>query len=287
MVFVVSHAEMDSNTEQENVLDRKTEEKIAKEKPKNHYLVRPMFIAQRMDTGANGQNMEIVVLHAETESSTEQENARDKKTEEKPVSEKPKNQKLVRPTFTAQWMDTGANGQNMEAVVLHAETESNTEHENARDKNTEEKPVSEKPKNQNLARPMFTAQWMDTGAYGQNMEIVVLNAETESNTEQENARDKNTEEKPVLEKPKNQNLARPMFTAQRMDIGLNMENGRVAVKHAAKEFRHVAEPVMSHNMEAKLVKVLLRKPENVFSKRNVSSSQFVHARNTSWKNSPA
>ena len=239
------------------------------------------------DVGPSGLHMVFVVSHAEMDSNTEQENVLDRKTEEKIVKEKPKNHYLVRPMFIAQRMDTGANGQNMEIVVLHAETESNTEQENVLDNNTEEKPVSEKPKNQNLAKPTFTAQWMDTGANGQNMEAVVLHAETESNTEHENARDKNTEEKPVLEKPKNQNLARPMFTAQRMDIGLNMENGRVAVKHAAKEFRHVAEPVMSHNMEAKLVKVLLRKPENVFSKRNVSSSQFVHARNTSWKNSPA
>ena len=72
-----------------------------------------------------------------------------------------------------------------------------------------------------------------------------------------------------------------------MDTGLNMEVGRVAVKHVAKEFRHVAEPVMSHNMEAKLAKVLIRKLENVFSTRSVSSSQLVHARNTSWKSSLA
>ena len=151
----------------------------------------------------------------------------------------------------------------------------------------EEKTVKETTKKLCTARPKYTAQLTDTGPNGQIMEIVVLLVEMDTNTEQENVLDRNTEENIVKETTKKLYTAKPKYTAQSTDTGLNMEVGRVAVKHAAKEFRHVAEFVMSQNTEAKLVMALQRKPKIVFSKRNVSLSQFVHARNTNWKNSLA
>ena len=116
------------------------------------------------------------------------------------------------------------------------------------------------------------------------MVIAVLHAERDTNTEQENVLANNTEVKIVLETTKKLYTARVMFTAQLTDTGQNMENGRVAVKHAEKESRHVPEFVMSQNTVEKRVMGLPMKPENVNTKINVWSSHLVHVRNISWKN---
>ena len=174
----------------------------------------------------------------------------------------------------------------MVIAVLHAERDTNAEQENVLDNNTEVKIVLEITKKLYTSRVMFS-QLTDTGLNGHHMVIAVLHVEKDTNTEQENVLDNDTEVKIVLEITKKLYTARVMFTAQLMDTGLNMENGRVAVKHAEKESRHVPEFVMSQNTVEKRVMGLPMKPENVNTKRNVSPSQFVLARNTNWKNSLA
>ena len=115
----------------------------------------------------------------------------------------------------------------------------------------------------------------------------MLHAEKDTNTEQENVLERNTEAKIVLEKPKKPYTARAMFTAQLMETGLNMDNGLAVAKHAAKVYKHVQEFVINQNTEERFVMVLQKKPKNVFLKKNVYTSQLVHARSTSWKNSLA
>ena len=50
---------------------------------------------------------------------------------------------------------------------------------------------------------MFTAQLMDTGAHGQDMEVAVLHAEKDTNTERENVWERHMMEKIALGKQKN------------------------------------------------------------------------------------
>ena len=119
------------------------------------------------------------------------------------------------------------------------------------------------------------------------MEIAVLHAEKDTNTEPENVLERNTEAKIVLEKPKKPYNAKPMFIAQLMETGLNMVNGLAVAKHAAKVSKHVLEPVINQNTEERFAMVLQKKSKNVFLKRNVYTSQLVHAKSINWKNSLA
>ena len=173
MEIVVLLAERDTNTEQENVLDRNMEEKIVKETTKKLCTARPKYTVQLTDTGLNGQTMEIVVLLVETDTNTEQENVLDRNTEEMIVKETTKKLCTARPKYIAQLTDTGLNGQIMEIVVLLVEMDTNTEQENVLDRNMEEMIVKETTKKLCTARPKYTAQLTDTGLNGQIMEIVV------------------------------------------------------------------------------------------------------------------
>ena len=94
--------EKDTSTEQENVLERNTVEKIALEITKKQLTARLVFTAQLTDTGQHGVTMEIAALLVEKDTNTEQENVLERNMVEKIVLEITKRQLTAKPTYTAQ-----------------------------------------------------------------------------------------------------------------------------------------------------------------------------------------
>ena len=94
--------EKDTSTEQENVLERNTVEKIALEITKKQLTARLVFTAQLTDTGQHGAIMEIAALLVEKDTNTEQENVLERNMVEKIVLEITKRQLTAKPTYTAQ-----------------------------------------------------------------------------------------------------------------------------------------------------------------------------------------
>ena len=150
--------EKDTNTEQENVLERNMAEKIVLEITKKLLTARLMFIAQLTDTGQHGAVMENAALPVEKDTNTEQENVLERNTTEKIVLEITKKQLTAKLMCTAQLTDTGQHGAIMENAALHVEKDTNTEQENVLERNTVEKIVLEITKKQLTARLMCTAQ---------------------------------------------------------------------------------------------------------------------------------
>ena len=115
--------EKDTNTEQENVLERNMVEKIVLEITKKQLTARLMFTAQLTDTGQHGAVMENAALPVEKDTNTEQENVLERNTVEKIVLEITKKQLTARLVLTAQLMDIGLNGKNGQVVARHAAME--------------------------------------------------------------------------------------------------------------------------------------------------------------------
>ena len=102
MVNVVSNAVQVCNTEQENALDKNTEETNVLEMLENPKLANPIFTVLLMDITLNGLAIVLAALHADKELNTEQEHVLHLNMAEKTVLEMTNNTETVTPTKNVQ-----------------------------------------------------------------------------------------------------------------------------------------------------------------------------------------